>query len=187
MAANRMPAADVGVSAELVRCLLADQHPDLARLPVEFLANGWGNELYQVGDGLIARLPRRALGAHIIEHEQRWLPRLAPRLPLPIPTPERTGTPACGYPYPWSVVPYLPGVPAAQVTFFDPAGARHRRPPARTTSRPRTPASSRLPSTRSSACSPGRQFDPVPLLPSRRPTFSNFAMPTPNTDDAIPC
>jgi hypothetical protein len=85
MAANRMPAADVGVSAELVRCLLADQHPDLARLPVEFLANGWGNELYQVGDGLIARLPRRALGAHIIEHEQRWLPRLAPRLPLPIP------------------------------------------------------------------------------------------------------
>lgn len=148
-------AAAVGVSAELVRCLLADQHPDLARLPVEFLANGWGNELYQVGDGLIARLPRRALGAHIIEHEQRWLLRLAPRLPLPIPTPERTGTPACGYPYPWSVVPYLPGVPAAQVTFFDPAGARHRRPPARTTSRPRTPASSRLPSTRSSACSPG--------------------------------
>ena len=127
MAANRMPAADVGVS-ELVRCLLADQHPDLARLPVEFLANGWDNELYRVGDGLIARLPRRALGAHIIGHEQRWLPRLAPRLPLPIPTPERTGTPAWRLPYPWSVVPYLPGVPAAQVTSFDPAGARHRRP-----------------------------------------------------------
>ena len=118
-----MPAADVEVSADLVRRLLADQHPDLARLPVEFLANGWDNELYRVGDELAARLPRRALGAEIITNEQRWLPGLAPRLPLPIPSPERTGVPACGYPYSWSVVPYLPGVPAAQASSFDPAAA----------------------------------------------------------------
>jgi aminoglycoside phosphotransferase (APT) family kinase protein len=120
---NRMPIADVEVSADLVRRLLADQHPHLARLPVEFLANGWDNELYRVGDGLIARLPRRALGAEIIKNEQRWLPGLAPRLPLPIPYPELTGVPAHGYPYPWSVVPYLPGVPAAKASSFDPAGA----------------------------------------------------------------
>ena len=118
-----MPAADVEVSADLVRRLLADQHPDLARLPVEFLANGWDNELYRVGDELVARLPRRALGAQIITNEQRWLPGLAPRLPLPIPCPERTGVPACGYPYSWSVVPYLPGVPAAQASSLDPAAA----------------------------------------------------------------
>jgi aminoglycoside phosphotransferase (APT) family kinase protein len=118
-----MPAAEVEVSADLVRRLLADQHPDLARLPVEFLANGWDNELYRVGDELVARLPRRALGAQIIINEQRWLPGLAPRLPLPIPRPERTGVPACGYPYSWSVVPYLPGVPAAQASSFDPAAA----------------------------------------------------------------
>ena len=123
MAVNRMPAAEVEVSADLVRRLLADQHPDLARLPVEFLANGWDNELYRVGDGLVARLPRRALGAQIIKNEQRWLPGLAPRLPLPIPYPERTGVPAHGYPYSWSVVPYLPGVPAAQASSFDPAAA----------------------------------------------------------------
>ena len=123
VAVNRMPAAEVEVSADLVRRLLADQHPDLARLPVEFLANGWDNELYRVGDGLVARLPRRALGAEIIKNEQRWLPGLAPRLPLPIPYPERTGVPAHGYPYSWSVVPYLPGVPAAQASSFDPAGA----------------------------------------------------------------
>jgi aminoglycoside phosphotransferase (APT) family kinase protein len=117
-----MPAAEVEVSAGLVRRLLADQHPDLARLPVEFLANGWDNELYQVGDGLVARLPRRAMGAEIIKNEQRWLPLLAPRLPLPIPYPERTGVPARGYPYAWSVVPFLPGVPAAEAS-FDPAEA----------------------------------------------------------------
>ena len=111
------------MSADLVRRLLADQHPDLARLPVEFLANGWDNELYRVGDSLVARLPRRALGAEIIKNEQRWLLGLAPRLPLPIPYPERTGVPACGYPYSWSVVPYLPGVPAAEARSFDPKGA----------------------------------------------------------------
>ena len=105
MTVNRMPAAEVDVSADLVRRLLADQHPDLARLPVEFLANGWDNELYRVGDALVARLPRRALGAQIIKNEQRWLPELAPRLPLSIPYPERTGLPACGYRYSWSVVP----------------------------------------------------------------------------------
>src|SRR5690349_14656676 len=118
-----MPAAEVDVSADLVRRLLADQHPDLARLPVKYLANGWDNELYRVGDGLVARLPRRALGAQIIKNEQRWLPGLAPRLPLPIPRPERTGVPACGYPYSWSVVPYLPGVPAAEASSFDPTAA----------------------------------------------------------------
>jgi aminoglycoside phosphotransferase (APT) family kinase protein len=118
-----MPAAEVEISAELVRRLLAGQHPDLARLPVEFLANGWDNELYRVGDRLIVRLPRRALGAQIIKNEQRWLPGLASRLPLPIPSPERTGVPACGYPYSWSVVPYLPGVPAAEAGSFDPAEA----------------------------------------------------------------
>ena len=123
MTLNRMPPAEVEVSADLVRRLLADQHPDLARLPVEFLANGWDNELYRVGDALVARLPRRALGAQIIVNEQRWLPALAPRLPLPIPSPERTGVPACGYPYSWSVVPYLPGVPAAAAGSFDPAAA----------------------------------------------------------------
>jgi aminoglycoside phosphotransferase (APT) family kinase protein len=122
MTVNRMPPAEVEVSADLVRRLLADQHPDLARLPVEFLANGWDNELYRVGDGLVARLPRRALSAQIIMNEQRWLPGLASRLPLPIPRPERTGRPACGYPYSWSVVPYLPGVPAA-ASSFDPAAA----------------------------------------------------------------
>ena len=122
MTVNRMPPAEVEVSADLVRRLLADQHPDLSPLPVEFLANGWDNELYRVGDGLVARLPRRALGAQIIKNEQRWLPGLAPNLPLPIPRPERTGVPACGYPYSWSVVPYLPGVPAAACS-FDPKAA----------------------------------------------------------------
>ena len=82
------------------------------RLPIEFLANGWDNAIFRLGEELLARMPRRALGAQIIAHEQRWLPAVAPRLPLPIPSPSRTGVPGLGFPYRWSVVPYLHGVAA---------------------------------------------------------------------------
>ncbi len=118
-----MPAAEYEVTAGLVRRLLAAQHPDLARLPVEPLAHGWDNALFRLGDRLVARLPRRALGAAIVGGEQRWLPELAPRLPLPVPVPVRTGKPGEGYPWPWSVTPFLPGTPAADEPPFDPSRA----------------------------------------------------------------
>jgi aminoglycoside phosphotransferase (APT) family kinase protein len=118
--ANPMPAAEVEVTADLVRRLLAGQHPDLARLPVEPLASGWDNTLFRLGDELVARLPQRTLGASILVNEQRWLPSLAPRLPLPVPVPVRTGVPGEGYPWPWSVVRFLPGTPASDGPSFDP-------------------------------------------------------------------
>ena len=91
-----MPAAEVEITADLVRRLLAGQHPDLAGLPVRPLASGWDNSLFRLGDELVARLPRRALGASILVNEQRWLPSLASRLPLPVPVPVRTGVPGEG-------------------------------------------------------------------------------------------
>jgi aminoglycoside phosphotransferase (APT) family kinase protein len=117
-----MPAADVDVTPDLVRRLLAGQHPDLARLPVEFMANGWDNAMFRVGDELLARLPRREVAAAILLNEQRWLSVLARDIQLPIPAPERIGVPAYGYPYSWSVVPYLPGQPAANADSLDLAG-----------------------------------------------------------------
>jgi aminoglycoside phosphotransferase (APT) family kinase protein len=118
-----MPTAEHEVTADLVRRLVAAQHPDLARLPVKPLANGWDNALFRLGDELVARLPRRTLGAHIVLNEQRWLPVVAPRLPLPVPVPVRTGEPGEGYPWPWSVTAFLPGTPAADGAPFDPARA----------------------------------------------------------------
>ena len=49
------------------------------------------------------------MSADLVEHEQRWLPHLAPRLPLPIPVPVRVGEPGLGYPWSWSVMPWLAG------------------------------------------------------------------------------
>jgi aminoglycoside phosphotransferase (APT) family kinase protein len=110
---HRMPAAEVDVTAELVRQLLAEQHPDLAGLALGVLANGWDNMVCTVGADLLARLPRRAQAAELVAREQRWLPVLAPRLPLPIPAPVRVGRPAGGFPWSWSVVPFFPGQVAA--------------------------------------------------------------------------
>ena len=116
-----MPAAEVDISADLVRGLLAAQHPDLAPLPVWVMANGWDNLVCRLGSDLIVRLPRRELAAELVRHEQRWLPELAPSLPLPIPAPVRVGQPGLGYPWAWSIVPFLPGSPAA----LDPPADMH--------------------------------------------------------------
>jgi aminoglycoside phosphotransferase (APT) family kinase protein len=118
-----MPAAEVDVTPALVRQLLAEQHPDLAGLAVGVLANGWDNLVCTVGADLLARLPRRGLAAELVAHEQRWLPVLAPGLPLPIPAPVRVGRPAGRYPWHWSVVPFLPGQVAAVTAPDDLASA----------------------------------------------------------------
>lgn len=123
MGAQDMPAADLEISTELVRRLLAAQHPDLAGLPLEVLANGWDNLMCRLGNSLLVRLPRRAPAAELIRHEQRWLPELAPRLPLPVPVPVRIGRPGLGYPWPWSVVPLLAGEIAAHRPPSDPTAA----------------------------------------------------------------
>ena len=105
MSAENSPAAEVDIDATLVRALLAEQlpdlRPDLADLDVVEIAAGWDNVLFRLGTDLSVRLPRRAAAATLIENEQRWLPRLAARLPLPVPAPSsspRRGGPVlrCG-------------------------------------------------------------------------------------------
>jgi aminoglycoside phosphotransferase (APT) family kinase protein len=103
------PAAEVAIDDALVTALLADQHPDLVHLPLRLVASGWDNLIFRLGEALAVRLPRRAVAAELILNEQRWLPQLAPRLPLPIPAPLRIGEPGRGYPWRWSVLPWLAG------------------------------------------------------------------------------
>lgn len=110
---NPKPAAEVAVGVDVVRALLAEQHPDLADAPMRLAAEGWDNAVVRIGDDLAARLPRREAAVPLVVHEQRWLPGLAARLPLPVPAPVRVGRPGAGYPWPWSVVPWLPGEVAA--------------------------------------------------------------------------
>src|SRR3954447_9046210 len=96
------PAAEFTPDAALVRALLLEQHPDLAHLPLSEIGEGWDNTLFRLGEVLAVRLPRRAASAPLIEQEQRWLPDLAARLPLPVPVPLRSGRPGLGFPWSWS-------------------------------------------------------------------------------------
>jgi aminoglycoside phosphotransferase (APT) family kinase protein len=107
------PEAEVEIDAALVRSLVAVQHPDLADRPIVEVASGWDNVVFRLGDDLAVRLPRREIGAWLALIEQRWLPELAPRLPLPVPAPVRLGEPGPGYPWTWSIVPWFRGEEAA--------------------------------------------------------------------------
>ncbi len=93
----------------LVRRLLRSQHPDLAELALRPVGAGWDNVVFRLGTDLTVRVPRRALGARLIESELTWLPELATRLPLPVPTPVRVGEPGEGYPWRWAVCRFVPG------------------------------------------------------------------------------
>jgi aminoglycoside phosphotransferase (APT) family kinase protein len=120
------PVAEVEVTETMVRSLLIEQHPDLAGMPLRELDAGWDNTLWRLGDELLVRLPRRLVAAPLTVNEQRWLPELAPRLPLPVPAPVRIGQPSGAYPWRWSVVPWFPGVPGdlALITDADDAARR---------------------------------------------------------------
>lgn len=102
------------VDADLVRRLLAAQLPHLADLPLRPCAStGTDNALFRLGEHLVVRLPRAAWAVDDVDKEQRFLPLLAPHLPLPVPVPVGRGEPGEGYPWPWSVYAWLPGEDAS--------------------------------------------------------------------------
>ncbi len=103
------PAADIEIDEPLIRSLLRAQHPDLADLPLQAMDSGWDNAMFRLGEHLAVRLPRRVAVTKLIEHEQEWLPQLAPLLPIAVPAPVRVGRPAENYPSRWSIVPWLSG------------------------------------------------------------------------------
>ena len=103
------PPAEINLSVDDVRELLGDQHAQLAHLPLIAGPSGWDNVIFRLGEELAVRLPRRQSAAILLQHEQRWLPQLAPRLPLPIPAPIFLGSPSEFFPWHWSVTPWFDG------------------------------------------------------------------------------
>ncbi len=108
------PDAEVHIDEALLAGLLADQHPDLARLPVRLIDAGWDNSMFRLGDALSVRMPRRQIAVALLANEQRWLPDMADVLPLPVPALIRPGAPGRGYPWAWSILPWLDGIAADQ-------------------------------------------------------------------------
>jgi aminoglycoside phosphotransferase (APT) family kinase protein len=115
-----MHADELDTDVALVRRLLRDQFPQWAELELEpVLPRGTDNALYRLGDDMVVRLPRTPRTSRTLESERRWLPRLAPHLPLAVPRPLADGTPAGDYPFSWSVYTWLEGESATVAPVAD--------------------------------------------------------------------
>jgi aminoglycoside phosphotransferase (APT) family kinase protein len=108
------------VEAPTVRQLISEQFPQWSGLTIEPVSSpGWDNYAFHLGDDMVVRLPSAREYALAVEKEHRWLPRLAPRLPVPIPVICGLGDPGAGYPFPWSVYGWLGGSSATQTDITD--------------------------------------------------------------------
>ncbi len=103
------PAAEIDIDVALVRNLLVRQQPGLCAETIRIMESGWDNVMVRVGDNLAMRLPRRAVAEPLLLNEQKWLPLLAPKLPVAIPVPIYSGTAQEHYPFAWSLQKWLPG------------------------------------------------------------------------------
>jgi aminoglycoside phosphotransferase (APT) family kinase protein len=110
MSASKMHVDEVDIDVARVRRLLMAQFPQWAALPLEPVHSaGTDNALYRLGSDLVVRLPRIEAATGQVDKEQKFLPRLAPLLPLAIPVPRALGAPGEGYPWQWSVYRWLAG------------------------------------------------------------------------------
>jgi aminoglycoside phosphotransferase (APT) family kinase protein len=110
MPTGKMHAEEVEIDLPLVQRLIASQFPqwvDLTLTPV--LASSTDNAMFRLGEERVVRLPRISYAAEQVVKEQRWLPYLAPLLPLTIPTPLGKGQPNAEYPFAWSIYNWIEG------------------------------------------------------------------------------
>lgn len=104
----------------LVHKLIDSQFPQWKHLEIKTVEyNGWDNKTFRLGDTMLVRMPSANEYAAKVEIEQRWLPVLAPQLPLQIPTPLEMGKPGHGYPWNWSIYKWIVGDVAAQAKIID--------------------------------------------------------------------
>jgi aminoglycoside phosphotransferase (APT) family kinase protein len=103
----------IEIDAKLVQELVASQFRQWAQLPVRSVeVAGWDNASFRLGGDMVVRLPRASDYAEQPLKEHRWLPVLAPQLPLEIPKLLSLGNPSADYPWHWSIRRWVDGEPA---------------------------------------------------------------------------
>jgi len=107
---RKMHDGQADTDPDLVRRLLRAQFPQWADLPIRALhSGGTVNAVYRLGRSYTVRLPLLEGGMGAVDLEARWLPRLAPLLPVPIPEVVALGRPGEGYPWRWTVHRWIDG------------------------------------------------------------------------------
>ncbi|GAP53072.1 aminoglycoside phosphotransferase family protein [Streptomyces azureus] len=113
----KMHANQLTVSPETVRTLVDQQFPEWRSLPVRSIAgHGTVNAIFRIGDRFTARFPLESADVEStrrqLESEGEAARELAGRTRFPTPEPVALGEPGAGYPLPWSVQTWLPGIVA---------------------------------------------------------------------------
>ncbi len=106
------PTAEIEIDEQLAQALISEQFPELAHNKIQFVASGWDNTNFKLGTDYVLRIPRRAIGAELLEKEIHWLSRLKPLLPIPIPAVVHIGKPTSHIPWNWAIYPWYNGATA---------------------------------------------------------------------------
>lgn len=107
-----MPEHELDPDPSLVRALLRQAPAALRSEDVRRVARGWDNAILRVGATHAVRLPVRDLAAPLVTKEARWAATLVAPLAgsgVRAPVPVFVGEPAHGYPWRWTIVPWLDG------------------------------------------------------------------------------
>jgi aminoglycoside phosphotransferase (APT) family kinase protein len=99
--------------------LIQEQFPELNAKHIHLLGAGWDNTAYIIDEELIFRFPRREIALPLLEAEWCALPKLAARLPLPIPIPKWKGTPTSRFSWPFIGYRMIPGFTACYVNLTE--------------------------------------------------------------------
>jgi len=100
--------AEIVVDEPLARRLLA-QFPELEIGALSPLGYGWDYTIWVANERYAFRFPRRQIVVPGTEREISVLPKLAQRVPLPVPAPIFVGRPTDEYPWPFFGSRFLPG------------------------------------------------------------------------------
>ena len=101
---------EIPIDSGLVRELVDRRMPQYRALPLRQLASsGSTNALFRLGEDLLVRLPRQPGGSATISKEAKWLPVVAPSLPVAVPEVLAVFEPELDYPERWSLVRWISG------------------------------------------------------------------------------
>lgn len=115
-----MNTIQTNIDTNLAHRLVASQFPQWKDLPIQPVEkSGWDNRTFYLGKDMLVRMPSAECYAFQVEKEQYWLPKLAPLLPLEIPSPLAMGEPGEGYPWTWSIYKWLEGESASRANIGD--------------------------------------------------------------------
>jgi aminoglycoside phosphotransferase (APT) family kinase protein len=112
-----MHSDELPVPLPTVRALVEAQFPEWRDLPIRRVAStGTTNAVFRVGDELAARFPLQPGDVETVRlglrAEADAAAELVGRSRFPTPAPVALGEPGSGYPLPWAVQTWVPGVPA---------------------------------------------------------------------------